>query len=149
MVFRQRFLAMEPARLEAVYAAIPDAEKRWRRRELVEKGLDSHLVGFAVARFMRLFADLEAALSHHAYLIDGEYSMADLALTPYFERLMALGFGPVLAEYPALSHWWGLIVARENYRRTILDWGGAAMRAEMEPAAAVCWPRIEALVRAA
>jgi glutathione S-transferase len=147
IVFRHNFLAMPPERLEAVYAAIVDPEKRWRRRELVEKGLDSPLVEFAVARFMRLCRDMEAALEHHSYLIDGEYSLADLGLTPYFERLAALGFGPKLAAYPALAHWWGLVTARENYRTAILDWGGAAMRQEMEPAAGEAWPRMEEMWR--
>jgi glutathione S-transferase len=148
IVFRHNFRAMPPERLQAAYAAIVGAEKRWRRQELVEKGLDSRLVGFAVERFVRLFADMEHTLEHHAYLMGGEYTIADLALTPYIERLIALGFGPVVAEYPGLTHWWGLIVSRANYKQAILDWGGAATRAEFEPAAQQAWGQILAMVRA-
>jgi len=148
IAFRHNFLAMPPERLQATYASIVGAEKRWRRQELVEKGLDSHLVAFAVERFLRLFADMERALGPRPYLMGSDYTLADLALTPYIERLFALGFGPVIGEYPGLSHWWGLITARDNYSRAFLDWGAAAITAEMAPAAKHAWPRIEALVRA-
>jgi len=147
IVFRHSFLAMAKERLEATYDGIVGAEKRWRRRELVEKGLDSPLVGFAVERFVRLFADMERSLGNHAYLMGGDYTLADLALTPYIERLIALGYGPIVAQYPGLTHWWGLIVSRANYRQAILDWGGAAIRAEMEPAVEQAWGRISDMIR--
>ena len=148
IVFRQNFLAMPPERLQAAYAAIVGAEKRWRRRELVEKGLDSPLALFAVERFVRLLGDMDRILARQAYLMGADYTLADLALTPYVERLIALGWGPVVAEHAGVTHWWGLIVSRANYKQAILDWGGAAARAEMEPAAQQNWGRVENMVRA-
>lgn len=145
IAFRHRFAHMDPTQLAAMYAAVFGAERRWRRQDLIENGLNSILVSFAVERFKRLFADMEQALGQHAYLMGTDYTLADLALTPYIERLIALGFGQILGQFPGLTHWWGLIVSRANYRQAILDWGGAATRAEMEPSATAAWPTVAGL----
>ncbi len=142
MVYRARFLAMPPERREAVYAAIPDTERRRRRQELVEQGLDSPLVGAAVSRFVRLFRDMESALAQSDYLLGADYSLADLALTPYFERLTALGFDRVWGDYPKLDGWWWRMQARGNYAAAIAAWDAAAARVEVAPAVKSAWPRI-------
>ena len=145
IALRNRFLAMPQARLAAMYAAFPDPERRARRQELIERGLQSPLVGYAVARFARLLGDMERRLAQHPFLMGDDYTLADLALTPYCERLIALGYEPIFARYPHLLLWWRRITERENYTRAIIDWGGAEARAEMAPAAAAAWETIKAL----
>lgn len=132
LVFRTRFLAMPAEQREEIYRTIPNAERRWRRRELVEKGLQSPLVRFAVSRFMQLFEDMERALHASRFLVGEDFTLADLALVPYFERLLALGFETEMRGYPRLAAWWDAASGRESYARAILDWGGAQARSDME-----------------
>ena len=81
--------------------SIPDPIKRERRRDVIEKGLDSPYFKIAVARLLQLYRDMDAALANHAWLAGDRYSIADAAFTPYVVRLEHLDVLGLLDPHPA------------------------------------------------
>src|SRR5207253_173434 len=63
--------------------AIPNAFKRERRREVIEQGTHSKHFIIAVERMVLLLDEMEEALVEHQWLASDEYSLADVAFTPY------------------------------------------------------------------
>ena len=81
--------------------SIPDPAKRERRRDVIEKGLDSPHFKIAVERLLTLYRDMDKALASHAWLAGDDYSIADAAFTPYVVRLEHLDVMGLLDPTPA------------------------------------------------
>src|SRR5262249_18027717 len=62
---------------------IPNMFKRERRRDVIEKGPQSRHFVIAVERMMLLLDEMEEALGQHRWLASDDYSLADVAFTPY------------------------------------------------------------------
>lgn len=149
IAMRSRFLPMSESQRNAIYEAIPDPERRWKRRELVEQGVESRLVRVAVQRFMRLFRDMEQALVGRPWLIGAAYTLADLALTPYLVRVDALGLTRVLDQFPQLARWYQQVQQRPSFATAIERWGVADFKRDSAAAVEQAWPTISAMARAA
>ena len=149
IAMRNRFLPMSEPQRQVIYDAIPDPERRWKRRELVELGVDSRLVAVAVQRFMRLFGDMDRALQSQPWLLGTGYSLADIALTPYLVRVDALGFERVLARFPNLSRWYDQVRSRPSFDSAVERWGASDFKRQIAPTVEAAWPRVAELVAAA
>ncbi len=148
---RHLFLQMPPERREAMYREMPDAEKRWRRRDLVEKGLDSFLVGIAAKRFQRLFADMERTLAAQEWLAGEGYTLADVAFTPYVHRMKNLGLATMWeGTHPRLQRWYERVQARPSFAEAILKYPPPVAAGGPLPGAGApaVWPRIQKLLEA-
>src|SRR5262249_38108829 len=67
--------------------AIPNVFKRERRRDVVEKGTRSKHFVIAVERMVLLLDEMEEALAAGPWLAGADYTLADVAFTPYLARL--------------------------------------------------------------
>ena len=100
LAFRHQYRpAAKPGR--NMLESIPDPVKRERRRDVIEKGLDSPHFRIAIARLLKLYGDMDAALSQHAWLAGDRYSIADAAFTPYVVRLDHLDVHGTARPHPA------------------------------------------------
>lgn len=149
IAMRTRYLPMSEAQRNAIYEAIPDPERRWKRRELVEQGVESRLVRVAVQRFMRLFRDMERALERGPWLMGAAYTLADLALTPYLVRVDALGLTRMLDQFPCLARWYQQVQQRPSFATAIERWGAADFKRGIAAVVDQAWPSISAMARAA
>src|SRR5262245_59521370 len=124
LAFRHQYLTRGEAG-KRMLESIPDPIKRERRRDVIEKGLDSPHFKTAVARLLALFRDMDAALGGHAWLAGEQYSIADAAFTPYVVRLDHLEVMGLLADTPRVADWYGRIKARPSFADAILRWENA------------------------
>jgi glutathione S-transferase len=112
-----------PAELEAYIEGLQVADKRMRRRQILEQGVAAPIVEEALKRIDRLVADMEAQLGRTRWLVGASCTLADLALTPYLVRMDMLGLGPVLwGARPRFAAWLESIRARKGYRDGIGKW---------------------------
>ena len=100
LAFRHQYLTRGEAG-KAMLESIPDPAKRERRRDVIEKGLDSPFFKTAIARLLTLYRDMDKALASHAWLAGDDYSIADAAFTPYVVRLEHLDVMGLLDPTPA------------------------------------------------
>ena len=100
LAFRHQYLTRGEAGKEML-ESIPDPVKRERRRDVIEKGLDSPHFKIAVDRLLTLYRDMDKTLASHAWLAGDDYSIADAAFTPYIVRLEHLDVMGLLDPTPA------------------------------------------------
>ena len=117
IAFRLQWLEKSPEEIETMLAATPDPARRAWRREMIEKGVDSQFFVNAVRTYEALIDDMEAALQHRDWLAGDVYTLADVSLTSYLNRVAELQFHPMWeGRRPAVSNWFDRIRARTTSR---------------------------------
>ena len=121
LAFRHQYLTRGEAG-KAMLESIPDPAKRERRRDVIEKGLDSPHFHGAIERLLTLYQDMDKALASHAWLAGDAYSIADAAFTPYIVRLEHLDVMGLLDPTPRTADWYRRIKARASFQAAIVRW---------------------------
>jgi glutathione S-transferase len=120
LLFRDHFAAMPP---EVQERALPlDITKRERALDLIAHGVQSRFVPGALARFAKLFDDMERALSQFEWLASNQYTLADIDYTPYLQRLSNLGLDILWDDKPAVRDWWARVQARPSFAQVQTLW---------------------------
>jgi glutathione S-transferase len=132
----------------AMLESIPDPAKRERRRDVIEKGLDSPHFKIAIARLLTLYRDMDNALADRAWLAGDAYSIADAAFTPYVVRLEHLDVMGLLDPTPRTADWYRRIKARPSFQQGIVRWENAGYLELMKRQGRENWPKIKEIMAA-
>ena len=109
-----------------------DPYKQARKIASFEDGIDNVHFRTAMRRYDMLMEQIEAALSGTGpgqalagggpdWLVGG-YTLADVAMAPYMERLHCLEMDFLWADKPRVAAWYKRLRARPAYKAAILDW---------------------------
>lgn len=134
--------------LEAYLARMPDAAKRERQTENIFKGVDSKFFPAAVRRFEKLLGDMNDALANSRWLAGDEFSLADVAYTPYAVRLDHLQLNGMWDEKPAYADWYERLKQRPAFQNAVTDWINPSYLEIMEPKGREAWPRVRDILSA-
>ena len=121
---------------------IPNIFKRERRRDVIENGMRSKHFAIAIERMLLLLDEMEEALGTQPWLAGSDYSLADVAFTPYLARLEHLGILALLGERHQVADWYRRCKARPSFREAIVDWGNADYLALMKRHGTEAWPQV-------
>jgi glutathione S-transferase len=147
IAFRHQYLARgEQGR--QMLEQIPNIFKRERRRDVIEKGLDSIHFRIAVARMRLLLGEMDEALSRHAWLAGDDYTIADAAFTPYLARLEHLAILGMADDRPHVRAWYERIKARPSFPDAVTRWENPDYLALMAQRGHEAWPKVEAIMHA-
>jgi glutathione S-transferase len=122
IAFRHQHLARKPEDFAAYLAKMPDAARRVRTKETVERGMDSSFFAPAVQRFLKLTADMEQSLADGPWLAGAEFSLADIAYAFYMARIAHLGLDVMLEDKPRTTDWRQRLFDRASYNTGIEKW---------------------------
>jgi glutathione S-transferase len=147
LAFRHQYIVRGEAG-KAMLESIPDPIKRERRRDVIEKGLDSPHFAVALRRMLALYDDMEKALGQHRFLVGNEYTIADAAFTPYVNRLDHLDIMGVLDGHPRVRDWYRRLQERASFADAITRWENPDYLKLMKRAGQENWPKIRAIMRA-
>ncbi len=125
---------------------IPDPARRERTMDLTLNGVDSSYFAPAAMRFVKLFSDMEVVLQSNTWLAGDEYTLADIAFTPYVTRFDHLQYLGILDNLPRLSDWYERIKARPNYQTGINDWLNEKYLLLMAEKGKEAWPRVKEII---
>ena len=128
---------------------IPNMFKRERRRDVIEKGTDSMHFVIAVRRMVQLLNEMEEALGEHQWLACDEYSLADVAFTPYLLRLEHLKILGMIAERPRVADWYARCQQRPSFAIALRKWENQNYLALMNQRGDENWPQVRAIMAAA
>ena len=149
IAFRLQWLEKPRAEIETMLAATPDPARRTWRREMIEKGVESQLFVNAVWAYDALLNDMEAALQQRDWLAGDRYSLADVSLTSYLNRVAELQFAPMWEEArPAVTGWFERIRARENFRVAFGNYRYESYAAQMAEQGRQQWPLVAEILNA-
>jgi glutathione S-transferase len=144
IAFRKMLLKKTPAELEARFAAMPDPAYRERQRQSILHGVAAPHVPPALQAFDRYIGEMDDALSLSPYLAGEDYSLADIAATPYVNRAAALGMdGLWVGRRPHVEDWFDRMRARASFARGITQWMTEADRERFDISQAETWGEIE------
>ncbi len=144
--FRFQYAHYSPEELQAHIDNIPDPARREARRQIFEHGLDAPVFAPAIRRFNVLFGDLEDALAGGDWLAGNEFSLADIAYTPYLTRFVHLQYLGMLDRRPRLMGWYDRVRARPSYEVALTKWFNDKYIPLMEEKGAEAWPKVREIL---
>jgi glutathione S-transferase len=115
--FRYQLLAKPREEVIAMLGKIPDAARRERQIDIYERGVDSAHFAPAIKRFDKMLGDMEQDLARARWLAGEDYSLADVAYTPYVNRLEQLQLSPMWDGRPHVAAWFQAVRARPSYAK--------------------------------
>ncbi len=105
-------------KLQGVLARIPTKERRDRWETVARNGFSDAEMRDAYDKMRKCLDRIEAALAHGPWLAGETYSLADIAMIPFIDRIRNLRpeFMPA-AAYPRLTRWEAAMRARPAFDR--------------------------------
>ncbi|MDH7796508.1 MULTISPECIES: glutathione S-transferase family protein [unclassified Beijerinckia] len=119
-------------------------------RTLKWQWIQQGIEGPGAADKMRLYDGylhkMEAALGGREWLVGDRFSMADIAMTPYVNRLDALAMDGLWTggRLPQVERWFHQVRARPSFKPAFVDWMPQALAEEMRENGQKTWPQIRA-----
>lgn len=150
IAFRLQWLEKPADEIAEMLTATPDPARRIWRREMIEKGTESQLFVNAVWVYDALLTDMEIALQDRDWLAGDVYTLADVSLTSYLNRVAELQFHPMWEEErPRVTDWFARIRARRNFKTAFGNYPYDAYVAQMAEQGTLRWPVVESILKAA
>ena len=102
--------------VDYVLAAIPTAERRERWENMAQGGFTAEEIEEAYGKMRKCLTDLESAMEKGPWLAGETYSLADIAIVPFIDRIRNLRpeFMPVV-ELPRANDWYDRMKARPSF----------------------------------
>jgi glutathione S-transferase len=118
-----------------------------RKKELVEQGFAAPCVERTFQLYDSYLARMEQALARHDYLAGDSFSLADISLAPYVNRLSMLGMSALWTETrPRVSNWFERVRARPTFKPALLDWCPSDLTSDLLRFGSASWPQVKALL---
>lgn len=146
IAFRHQQIDRPPEELARILAAMPDPAKRARRKDLIENGVHSNLFPDAIHAWDKTLGDIEDSLGSSPWLAGEEFSLADIAYSPYLTRWEHLQLVGLVDKRPRLQDWFERIRSRDSYRIGLTDWFSDKYLPLMEEKGLEAWPEVRKLL---
>ena len=148
VAMRHLMLNVDPVRLKAHYAAMPEEVRRDNDLINNEKGLESPLLPGALRRFKRVFLEIDATLSRQPWLAGDTFSLADISHVVYVARMDTFQLAGLYQPLPHLVDWLGRIRARPSWAEAVEKWGDTSSPARVKHGREA-YPKVRAIWDAA
>jgi glutathione S-transferase len=138
-----------PEQVEAIINETRDPVKRTRKREWIELGMEAPTAREAITEFTKTLHDMNQALSGRTWLVGDAYSLADIALSPYINRLSMLNMDSFWQRYPNVADWYERIRSRDSFQPALRSWVPDSLTESLATNGAKSWPNVEEMLSAA
>ena len=143
---RHAVIANGPAVVEH-YINQGSPEERVRRKQRLERELDDPEAQSALRIYDRFLADMETRLSQTHCLAGDGFSLAEVGVIPYVNRLDMLQLSGLWTESrPHLAAWWNRIKARPSFEPALLKYVPPTLRELMRARGKEAWPKVCAVL---
>ena len=120
-------------------------ERKWG---WIQQGLAAPGAAEQLAIFVGFLRRMEQALADSEWLVGDEFSMADIALAPYVNRLHALAMNQIWSEgqLPRVEAWFARIRSRASFSTAFERWMPEELAAEMRANGERAWPDVAGML---
>ncbi|MCG8440487.1 MAG: glutathione S-transferase family protein [Caulobacterales bacterium] len=149
---RHIVMRLPKAELQAFLASTPDESvtSTWRERkkEIVRMGFDAPGVDTTIRLYDSHLTRMEEALKDGPWLAGERFSLADIALAPYVNRLDMLNMAGMWenGRLPRVSDWFARIKATPNFKAVFLDWCPEELTNDLRTFGAQSWPDVKRII---
>jgi glutathione S-transferase len=127
------------------------AEARKIKWQWVQHGLDAPGAADRIRLYDQYMRKMEETLAEKDWLAGEAFSIADVALAPYVNRLAMLGMSDMWrnGRLPRVEDWFARMQARDTFKSALLDWIPEALRDELAANGRKSWPDVQRILQAA
>ncbi|MEM1174555.1 MAG: glutathione S-transferase family protein [Pseudomonadota bacterium] len=121
---------------------------RARKQEIVRLGFDAPGIDNTILLYDGYLTKMEDALQHYEWLAGNTFSLADIALAPYVNRLDMLSMSGMWegGRLPTVEAWFNRIKALESFKPVFLDWCPEALTNDLRTFGAQSWPDVKKII---
>jgi glutathione S-transferase len=121
-----------------------------RKKVIVTMGFEAPGIAKAYLLYDAFLQKMEERLRATSWLAGPDFSLADIALTPYVTRLDMLSMSEIWTKKrPHLTEWFERIKSRPSYKPQLLDWCPADLTHDLETFGAQSWPLVKRMLESA
>lgn len=138
-----------PEQIASSIAKIPNPSAAKKRKDLIENGLKSDHVYEAFYTLSRMFDDMQTALEKSKWLAGDSFSLADVALIAYIDRLDRLNMAGLWETRTQLvGKWLDAAKARPSYAKALDPFISQEAASKMRTKGTELWPEVNELWQA-
>ena len=114
----------------------------------VQHGIAAPGAAEKIKLYVSYLQKMERALADSEWLVANRFSMADIAMTPYVNRLAALSMSGLWEEgrLPGVAGWFTRVCARPTFAPSFADWMPTRLAEEMRLNGQKSWPEVVAVL---
>jgi len=118
-----------------------------RKKEIVREGLQAKGIAKSIGLYDSYLGKMETALADHAWVAGETFSLADIGLVPYVNRLDMMGMSAMWTrQRPRVTAWFERVKARPTFKPQMLDWVPADLTADLKTFGSRSWPEVERIL---
>lgn len=145
---------MGPEKVEEFLSNTPQmslaSDWKERKRRYVEDGLNDRDARKALVVHEMAFAKMENELANSDYLVGDNFTLADVAMIPYVNRVYMLSMlDDWCANRPKLLAWFDRMRARPTWRLAVEDYLPDYLANDLRTNGARSWPQAKAILKTA
>jgi glutathione S-transferase len=144
---------LSPEKFEQFLASTPPisvtADWHARKKEIVRHGMAAPRVDCTFRLYDNYLQKMEDTLAHQPWLAGDTYSLADIAVVPYVNRLDMLGMSEMwVGSRPRLTEWFERMKSRASFRPSLLDVCPPELTNDLKAFGTQSWPVVKRLLAA-
>ena len=148
---RHIVLRLPPEKLEEFLESTPDQSvtSKWkaRKQEIVREGFNAPGIEETIRLYFNYLVKMDETLLKSEWLAGDTFSLADIGLAPYVNRLDMLSMsGMWEGRLPGVERWFDAIKARPRFKEAFLDWCPEAITNDLKHFGEQSWPEVKAIV---
>jgi glutathione S-transferase len=116
--------------------------------EWLQRGIEAPGAAEKIRLYDSYLQKMEHALQSGEWLVGDAFSMADIAMTPYVNRVAALSMEGLWQQgrLPRVEAWFARVRSRQTFEPAFVKWMPAELSAEMRDNGQKSWPQIRGLL---
>jgi glutathione S-transferase len=120
-----------------------------RKKEIVRRGMEAPRVDRTFRLYDGYLGKMEDTLHDQRWLAGDTFSLADISLAPYVNRLDMLGMSEMwVGSRPRLTDWFERIKSRPSFRPSLLDVCPPDLTNDLKTFGTQSWPGVKRLLAA-
>lgn len=121
-----------------------------RKKVIVTMGFEAPGIAKAYLQYDAFLQKMDDKLRTSSWLAGPDFSLADIALTPYVTRLDMLSMSEMWTKKrPHLAEWFERIKSRPSYKPQLRDWCPPDLTSDLATFGAQSWPLVKRMLEAA
>ena len=124
------------------------ASARALKWQWIQHGLAAPGAVDKIRLYVAYLEKMERALEQSDWLVGRDFTLADIAMAPYVNRLAALAMEGLWqgGRLPQVERWFERVRTRPTFAPAFVEWVPETLRAEMRSNGEKSWPEIAALL---